>query len=364
MTFNKIFIKLLITISVFSCKKIQEENSALVKNPTNAYSYESAKDWLDKEIQEHPDHDVLFFKRAKILFDKSLFSLSLQDINKAIELHPLPKYYLLKAKLLYETDDTSGIKQCLNYYERTKIDDFEFYNLKAHYLLRVGDVKNAFQANEIGIKEAPFCVDFYRNKGMIYYAMKDSLNAEKFLKFALENDTNNADNYYELAKFYENTHNTVASENLVKRANLKFSNHYGLEQVTADLLSKKRLYDSSIVFYNLSINHNPRVAETYLKRAIALMHVYRHATAESDLNKVLKMQPQNTLALKKLAICKIETGQYVVAEPIIEKLYKEDSTDSELRIYKKVIKNIHEKLARMATENANLQEEVRKDSIQ
>jgi tetratricopeptide (TPR) repeat protein len=356
----------IIFLSLFSCKKIQEENSSLVINPENAVSYESSKDLLDKLIKDDPENSLLLFKRSQLYAQNGFNELALGDIEKAIKIEKTPKFFLLKAKILVEINDTTGLFDALNQVERSPIIDYEYYNLKANIENKRGQFRDALETVNKGIAIAPYFNDFYRLKGMAYLGLKDTLKGEKNLLFALEKDTTDANNYYELSALYQQTRQLDNSNKYLKRGLFEDSIHYGLTLLKAEQLHKLRFYDSALVYYNKSIRSNPKFEMAFEKRAIYYMHIFRYVAAAEDLHKVLRMNPNNKEALKNLAICQVENNELDHAETNFMKLYSADTSNVQIKRYLGIIKNLRQKLALNAIENATLHSDsisIKKDSI-
>ncbi|HTF80931.1 MAG TPA: tetratricopeptide repeat protein [Cytophagales bacterium] len=351
---KQIFSLLLAVLAFSSCKQIQEENNLLVTNPTNAISFDASKDMLDKRIQEDPNSSILYFKRAQLYLEKRYLELAMTDIDKALKIDRSPHYYLLKSKVLYALEDTSGLDYCLKQYERSTIDDYEYYEIKAYLLSKKHFYRKALDEINLGISKAPFYNPFYKKKGLTYLALKDTTKGEKYLMQAYIHDSSMVDNYFELARFYQKTHRKQESDKFLANGLKKDTSHYGLNLLKGNNFYMQHKYDSALTYYNKSVAQNPKNEESVYQRAKLYMDMFRFVAAQTDWQKVLKLNSHNETAYKYLAICYLENGEAEKAQVLFERLYQSDTSDVEIKKYLHMIKNTEQKVAINTIQNATL----------
>lgn len=351
----RFLVGIILVILMGSCRQIQEENNLLVVDPQNAVFFDASKDMLDKKIQEDPANSVLYFKRAKLFLDKEYLELALLDIDKALKIEKLPKYYFLKGKILVAHHDTTGLDHCLKQYERGPIEDYEYYDMKAHLLYEKHFFRKALDEINLGIAIAPFYNTFYKRKGLVYLALKDTVKGEKYLLQAYVHDSSLVDNYFELARFYQETNQKAASDKFLKKGYALDTAHYGLSLLKGNNFYNFKKYDSALVYYNKSITHNPTNEESVYQRAKLYMDMFRFVAAQSDWQKVLKLNPNNETAYKYLAICYYENGEYKQSEVLFNRLFEKDTNSVDVKKYLGLLKNTQQKVAHNPIQSANLQ---------
>jgi tetratricopeptide (TPR) repeat protein len=344
---------------ICSCKQIQEENNQLVLNPSQAISFDASKDMLDKSIQDNANSDILYFKRAQLYLNENFLELALYDIDKAIKLEKVPKYFFLKGKILSALNDTTGLDYCLKQYEKTTIDDYEYYLLKSELLYKKHFYRKALDEINAGIRIAPFFNQFYKRKGLVYLALKDTLKGEKYLLQAYSDDSSIVDNYFELSRFYENVGQYGLSDKYLNNGLKLDTSHYGLNLLKGNNFYKKKKYDSAVVYYDKSIVRNPKYEESVYQRAKLYMDMFRYIAAQADWQRVLKLNPHNETAYKYLAICYLENGDWVQSEHLFNNILKKDTANVEIKGYLLKLKNTQQKLAINPNQNAILHKEVK-----
>ncbi len=348
---------------ICSCKQIQEENNELVLNPNQAISFDASKDMLDKSIQDNPNSDVLYFKRAQLYLNENFLELALFDIEKAIKFEKVPKYFFLKGKILSALDDTTGLDYCLKQYEKGSIDDYEYYLLKSDLLYKKHFYRKALDEINAGIRIAPFLNQFYKKKGLIYLALKDTLKGEKYLFQAYSDDSTVVDNYFELSRFYQNVGQYGLSDKYLNNGLRLDTSHYGLNLLKGNNFYKKKRYDSALVYYDKSIVRNPKYEESVYQRAKLYMDMFRYIAAQADWQRVLKLNPQNETAYKYLAICYLENGDWVQSENLFNNILKKDTANVEIKGYLLKLKNTQQKVAINPNQNAILHKEVKPELV-
>lgn len=350
----KFFVGLIVVLFVSSCRQIQEENNLLVVDPQNAVVFDASKDMLDKKIQDNPANSILYFKRAKLFLDKGYLELALLDIDKALKLDKAPKYYFLKGKILVAHNDTTGLDHCLKQYERGTIDDYEYYDMKAHLLYKKHFYRKALDEINLGISIAPFYNTFYKRKGLVYLALKDTIKGEKYLLQAYMHDSSLVDNYFELARFYQETNQKAVADKFLKKGYALDTAHYGLNLLKGNNFYMQKKYDSALVYYNRSVAQNPGNEESVYQRAKLYTDMFRFVAAQADWQKVLKLNPQNETAYKYLAICYYENGEYKQSEILFNNILEKDTGNVEIKKYLHNLKNTQQKVAYNPIQDANL----------
>jgi tetratricopeptide (TPR) repeat protein len=346
-----------------SCRQMQEENNELVLNHSQAISFDASKDMLDKSIQDDANNDVLYFKRAQLYLNENFLELALFDVDKAIKIEKVPKYFFLKGKILNALDDKTGLDYCLKQYEKGAIEDYEYYLLKSELLYKKHFYRKALDEINAGINIAPFFNQFYKKKGLVYLALKDTLKGEKYLLQAYFDDSSIVDNYFELSRFYQDAGQYVLSEKYLNNGLKLDTSHYGLNLLKGNNFYKKKNYDSALVYYDKSIVRNPKYEESVYQRAKLFMDMFRYIAAQADWQKVLKLNPQNETAYKYLAICYMENGEWLQSETLFNNLLKKDTSNVEIKEYLHKLKNTQQKVVLSPNQNAILHRQVVKPKV-
>jgi|JI6StandDraft_1071083.scaffolds.fasta_scaffold02061_4 tetratricopeptide (TPR) repeat protein len=180
---------LIITQNIFG-NETAKKWYLLHKQATKTNYLDTEKEF-EKIIKRNKNNEYAFYERALFYYKFHKDSLSHLDISKAIELNPSKQlFYLFRAFVLTEFGKSEQAINDINKLDKT---DFETNYLYGKYFLSIDSLELAFEYFNQAIKiieqnHAPLFITIdncYRNRGKLYYAMKQYENAIQDYTIAL-----------------------------------------------------------------------------------------------------------------------------------------------------------------------------------
>ncbi|MBO7276919.1 MAG: tetratricopeptide repeat protein [Bacteroidales bacterium] len=276
--------------------------------------------YLNAKIRKEPNDADLFFKRAKVLYEKGEYADALMDIQRAVTLNgKVAEYHVLQADILFSQQESalafSSLQtakevdgKCIEAYLKTAelslyLRDYEntMFNVKQAILLdklnptayflrgwalkEQGDTINAVKDYQKAIELKSDYEQAYEELGLLYAIKGDALAVE-YLNSTININPNNYSAMYVLALFYQE-HNAIAQalETYQKLLEIKPDHADALHNVGYINLVEKQDCDIAIECFNSAIKVDSLFWQAYLSRAEAYEKKGDMAKAKADFQK-------------------------------------------------------------------------------
>ena len=276
--------------------------------------------YLNAKIRKEPNDADLFFKRAKVLYEKGEYADALMDIQRAVTLNgKVAEYHVLQADILFSQQESalafSSLQtakevdgKCIEAYLKTAelslyLRDYEntMFNVKQAILLdklnptayflrgwalkEQGDTINAVKDYQKAIELKSDYEQAYEELGLLYAIKGDALAVE-YLNSTIDINPNNYSAMYVLALFYQE-HNAIAQalETYQKLLEIKPDHADALHNVGYINLVEKQDCDIAIECFNSAIKVDSLFWQAYLSRAEAYEKKGDMAKAKADFQK-------------------------------------------------------------------------------
>ncbi|RJP61784.1 MAG: tetratricopeptide repeat protein [Ignavibacteriales bacterium] len=224
---------------------------------------------LDRSIQIDPKYAEAYCHRGMALFQLGKYDDALRDFSSAIKYNPdLFLAYYNRAAIFYTKKEfRKSIDAFREAFKYNKLSHQSYYNIGNSYYMLV-DLDSAIINYNICIKMKPEFKDAYFHRGLAYYFKKDSYNTAlpDFL-YCAENSNNQAEAYHYAAICYRE-------------------------------LGKP---DSAIIFHNKCLEITPDFFNGVFERIKTLITINRKDLALSDINELLKSEPNNSVLINMKA---------------------------------------------------------------
>lgn len=164
----------------------------------------TAKSELEKLYKENPDNEIIVYALSQIYFGLEMNKLSLEMINKAIELNSKSfDYKSFMCKLMIKMEKFEEVKPLIEDLDKTYPNYYDAKVIQAEYYKGIHDYDMLFETAQELID-----LDLNQYEGYYYNALalleKNDINfAIESLKKAITLDVNNAALYVKMAEIYQ-----------------------------------------------------------------------------------------------------------------------------------------------------------------
>ncbi len=281
--------------------------------------------YLNAKIRKEPTNADLFFKRAKVLYEKAEYADALMDIQRAVSLNgKVAEYHVLQADILFSQKESalafSSLQtakevdgKCIEAYLKTAelslyLRDYEntmfnvkqailldklnptAYFLRAWSLKEQGDTINAVKDYQKAIELKSDYEQAYEELGLLYAIKGDALAVE-YLNSAININANNYNAMYALALFYQDNGAIVkALETYQKLLEIKPDHADALHNVGYINFVEKEDYDIAIECFTSAIKVDSLFWQAYANRAMAYEKKGDMEKAEMDRKKAEELK--------------------------------------------------------------------------
>lgn len=260
--------------------------------------------YMVKAIQADPGLAEAYYEKGKLLKSANKPHEAIIDLSKAIELYPVYKSaYQYRADLYLEM---KSYDKAIQDYDAALLfdpkDDYIYTGKQLAYL-RQGKYDKALEITSDRIKNASSVEVVYRDRGDIYYEMKEFkkaigeyTNFLSRLKSGAMADLSRKDGfYYRALCWLELKQYAPALRDLRQASALKDAqadsiitskgdwSKMGWEKGKQSLDAKN--YEAAIDYYTICIDEQYKIADAYYQRGCVFLQIPRPVEAESDFKK-------------------------------------------------------------------------------
>jgi tetratricopeptide (TPR) repeat protein len=314
---------------LFSCKE-NPDTSDISSQMTG----DTEIDFFTKQINKDPENDKLYWERANLFYERSLFDQCIEDLRSAITIDSMvPEYYHLLSDAFLDINNSHRALMAI-----TKAA--ELYPQRIPTLLKLSEMQLILKQYEESIltlnnliKYQPQSADAYFMLGLNFRELGDLERAKNALKTATEFDATIIDAWLALGEIYESENNKDAlryydtalridPENINAMHTKAFwLQNNGEMSGALELYRKINLINTSytpaylnagILYlemdslqqafeqFDILVGLNPGHAKAYFFRGVSAQRLGRWKQAESDFENALTLDPDNVNAVDRL----------------------------------------------------------------
>ncbi len=234
-------ITIVLVILLFSCTT--KDNMKGFNN----LSFEEKIALLDANIKKDPDNADLYYKRAKLYYEKENTKEALFNIQKAISLDKKnTDYYMLESDIFFARGESTLAFNSLNNAVKYDNKNKEAYLKIAELSFYLRDYNRSRENIDKALKLDKTTPEAYFLRGMIYKEIGDTLNAVKDYTKAIEYKSDYEEVFEELANIYAEKGDPIAIEYYKSTININPKNvnaMYNLGQFYQDHNSIQQALD-------------------------------------------------------------------------------------------------------------------------
>lgn len=289
------FIKLLslyfFLLSLWDCNPRNKQDRIPQIEKGKEFSLEPQLNALTDAIEDNPDNDEYYFKRAKIYLDGRKFNPALADINQAISLEKGNEdYYYLLGKIYHSMGKNTFALKAAQQAESFNSQNPDLYILIADIYWDLNDLKNSdFYVNKAA-DLAPMHSEINVLKARVMARKGDTSGAARTLKDGLNKDRENVDSYKELIKIYESQkkYDSALYYIVAAREVDRFDPYW--EFYEGKVYEDLKLIESAKRSYVAAINKDSSFYQAGYRLALINYHQNNLALAYNSLIKVLPFE--------------------------------------------------------------------------
>ncbi|MBR1769208.1 MAG: tetratricopeptide repeat protein [Bacteroidales bacterium] len=166
-------------------------------------SFEEKMALLDNSLKRHPKDADLYFRRAKLYFEKENLKEALFNIEKAISLDKTQvDYFLLEADIYFAYGKTQLSFDALNNVKKLDKKNLKAYLKSAELAIDLRDYNRARENLDEVMKIDKINAEAYFMRGWIYKEIGDTVNAVKDYRKAIEYKSDYEHAFEELANLF------------------------------------------------------------------------------------------------------------------------------------------------------------------
>lgn len=237
------------------------------------------------------------------------YILGIQYFNQALSLKPyLWEPWQLRAIAKYNLDDFRGAESDAT--EAIHLNPYivQLYDLRGITRIRQDNFKGAIEDYEKAIKLQPTSQNYWYNKAICRYEMKDYERAQLELDTIIAKWSKFAPPYLLKADVYLHQSDTVsAAEWIGKSLELDPYNAEAWSARANISLSREQWKDAD-EFFSKAIHLKPKKASNYLQRAVARLKVNNLRGCMADYDLTLELEPNNFLAHYNRGLLRQQVG--------------------------------------------------------
>ena len=316
MTVKKTYLILSISILLFSCgekAKVEDQQAVQVEE-------KSELDEINEQIAANPGSSNGFFKRAKYYAKLGEYALSLEDINRCIQIDPEVDFINLeKAKILMAQGRYSDAILYADIAVDKNPDYFDAYVLLGKLYFISGDYSRAFKNLDKSLKIDQYKPEPYFVKGMVFETLKDSLKAATSYQTAIEQDADYFEAYFKLGSLYYARKPELAKQYL-ERAHEIIPYNMDVMRVLGNMFLEENNNEKALEMFTKMTEYDPGYVETYLFLARTHINMLSDnptkiekdttlGKAVANLNRALELYPKYVQAYYLRGACYEELGE-------------------------------------------------------
>lgn len=295
--------------------------------------------YINKSIEIDKNNDTYYFQRGLFKSYQQEHALAIADFNLAILNNKFdPKFYVYRAKSNLslknypDAYDDFGFASMLNPNDAGSKEQLQKLDpiLKPAYEKEGMVMSNAFKffmdrgdkqaKDEQGYQQGRAVMNYYKciqleaknpipyNKaGKIFASFKMNGPAEQFLRYAAYADGKKASYFEDLGSYYASNKSYNASLGCYDTAAILGSTNPETYSMIGSIRYSLQEYDASIKAFSKSITLDPsQYAVRYMRALVYMDNLKNYQAALTDLEAVVKAEPNNQEYLQALKDCKMK----------------------------------------------------------
>ena len=258
--------------------------------------YEEAIECYNQAIRINPKDSMAYNNKGFVYDNLEQYDKSIECYDTAISIKPNASSYYNKAWVLKTLLKWDEALECFNNAITLDSSKYEFYYEKGNTLYDLRNYEEAIKTYDKGISIAPDFAQFYYMKGCSYLLLD---NIDECLKnfYLLANlepekeEIKTAIEQLETVKTYKDkiAHNGESSE---------INNAIGTAFATIDM------HDFAVDYFDKAITLEPSNLTSYFNKVVSLYFMSSYEEANSTLEKILELDPDNQDALNFIELIK------------------------------------------------------------
>ena len=280
-----------ILLFMFFCLFISCKDDHKVSQPVT--SGDAALDKLTVEINKNPSNAGLYFQRAQLYYDKSIYDLSIADLKFALKIDSLnPDYYHLLSDAFL---DYGNSKEAMN----AMTDVLSLYPERVPTLLKMSELKyilEDFDSSIMTINEVvrldPQNAEAYFMLGLNFIALKDNSRAINAFRTAVEMDSKLTDAWISLGELHEEKNDPIALQ-YYESAILSDPNSMQAKHAKAFYLQNHGKINEAIKIYNEIITQDKMYSDAFLNSGLLYLELDSLKRAYEQFDLLTSVSPTN-----------------------------------------------------------------------
>lgn len=328
--FYHLFFILSLTLSFFSCRK--EEAQEEIHEIDKKYLSESQLFALNRAIDDDPDNEENYYKRAKVYFDRDQDAKALKDIKKSLDLNNGEgRYFLLQARILESMHQFPEALESAKSAEALKVNQAEVKLFLAKIYLSLDQPALASQYLAQASNFTPYHSEIDFLKGKLAAVNGDTSRAVSHLLATLKKDTLNTGAYKELAGIFFNKHKYDSAMMFAVLGRAIEPEDPFFYYIEGRLLEQVNLKESARTSYFTSLKYDSAFADAY--HALAMMHfrIQDLDRAAKYFESELRFRPDAIRSNLYLAEIYEKQNRGRQAIPLLERVLKLDSNNTKAK---------------------------------
>jgi len=291
-------IYLLILLFLAGCDARYSKNRIHEKpNLTSEFQADRMKA-LDQIIDEFPNNAEAHYQKARALNNSGDYKNAAMTLQKAIELDPLNKNYVLHLVEIMHTQQrwNEGLEVSLKG-EQMGIENEKLYFMISDFYYHKNFYNKALRYNARVLKSSKVSANYFQ-KAKIHLANRDTVSAIRNLKVSLEQTKNYGDGFTKLIEIH---------------------------------IAKKE-FDSAQMYLNKQLAFEPSNTKLLFHKAVIFQNTYQIDSAKAVFFAILKADSRNIKSMMQLSHLYFNIHRYDSARYYAENVKKEKPGDIEAQI--------------------------------
>lgn len=277
---------MLLFIIIISCKNSTNDSQ------TNT-SGDPAIDKISTAISKNPKDASLYYQRAQLYYDKSIYDLSIADLKFALKIDSLnPDYYHLMADAFL---DYGNAKEAMN----TMTDVMGIYPERIPTLLKMAELKYILEdydssimtINEI-VRLDPQNAEAYFMLGLNFRSLKDNTRAINAFRTAVEMDSKLTDAWISLGELHEEKKDALALQ-YYESAILSDPKSMQAKHAKAFYLQNNGKINDALKIYNEIIIEDKMYSDAFLNSGLLYLELDSLKRAYEQFDLLTSIAPTN-----------------------------------------------------------------------
>lgn len=301
-----------------------------VVKKTKAQSQNDALLYLTDLINRNVDSDVNYFKRARIYFDKELYTEALADINEAIdERDNVGEYFLIRGKINRELNELDNALEDAQRAEALQQNSPDLYVLLADIFQEKKQFRDAVKYLNQAMIMAPYDGSAYYVKGMLLANQGDSLASLSSLQNAINLNPRLLRAYNQSTIIYRHLKQFDQALASNDRAIKRFPNIPELFFERGEIYNGLTRADTALTFYQKAISIKPKYPEAIFQIININLQQRYYYKALVSLQQLQQVDPEHSQINYLVGFCYEKLGNYPKAREFYTLATTKDPADQQ-----------------------------------